>query len=101
MAPHSVRFPTAINILHSNMKIIWTKKHFIINGNTGNTRQVCVIRKKPDDMIGCEATRVRVSERKRAGSLTLTYIRGEGVRSERGEQLASGEHVVILTKALG
>lgn len=77
MAPHSVRFPTAINILHSNMKIIWTKKYFIINGNTGNMRQVCVASKKPDDMIGCEATRVRVSERKRAGSLTLiSEVRG-------------------------
>lgn len=40
-------------------------------------RQVCVARKKPDDMIGCEATRVRVSERKRAGSLTLiSEVRG-------------------------
>lgn len=82
------------------MKIIWTKKYFIINGNTGNMRQVCVARKKPDDMIGCEATRVRVSEKKRAGSLTLiSEVRG--YVSERGEQLASGEHVVILTKALG
>lgn len=39
--------------------------------------------------------------RKEACRKPYTYIRGEGVRSERGEQLASGEHVVILTKALG
>lgn len=83
------------------MKIIWTKQYFIINGNTGNMRQVCVARKKPDDMMGCEATRVRVSERKCAGSLTLiSEVRGSVV-SRGGEQLASGEHAAILTKALG
>lgn len=45
------------------MKIIWTKYYFIINVIMGEMRHVCVARKKPVDMIGCEASGVRVSER--------------------------------------
>lgn len=85
------------------MKVIWTKQYFIINGNMGEMRQVCVARKKlDDDMVGCVTSSVRVSERKNAGSLTLmSEVRRYVVSGKQGKQLAFWRTCCYTNKSSG